>query len=125
MEADSQGLMVNGRDIAVTTCSGGASFRLSGPVRRGCLRRFSTHRRSWRCRISGGDPGPGGTALADKSLGYALAPGCYAWVQAIEGPLVVGGVTLQAGDGLAVSDERELAFTAPGGKGDFLLFDLA
>lgn len=66
-----------------------------------------------------------GTVLADKSLEYKLADGRHVWVQAIEGPLVVNGVTLKAGDGLAVSDERSLSITAPGGKGDFLLFDLA
>lgn len=66
-----------------------------------------------------------GTVLGDKAIAYPLPTGRHAWIQVIAGPLVVGGTTLQPGDGLAVSDERELTITAPGGTGDFLLFDLA
>lgn len=59
-----------------------------------------------------------------KPLTYALAEGRHAWVQVIAGPVTVNGQQLEAGDGLAVSDERELVISTQA-AGDFLLFDLA
>lgn len=65
-------------------------------------------------------------ARAAKETTYrrALAPGRHAWVQVARGSIDVGGRTLAAGDGLAVSDERELVIRATPGA-EFLLFDLA
>lgn len=61
--------------------------------------------------------------VKDSSVAYTLAPARHAWVQVISGPVTVNGTTLQAGDGLAISDETTLDFS--GSAGDFLLFDLA
>ncbi len=57
-------------------------------------------------------------------LRHALAEGRGAWVQAVRGSLVVNGVRLAPGDGLAVEDERVLEIAGEP-AGDFLLFDLA
>ena len=57
---------------------------------------------------------------------HALAPGRHAWVQAVRGELTVNGVPLRAGDGAAISDERELVLAGTGrGEGEALVFDLA
>ncbi len=48
----------------------------------------------------------------------------HSWVQIVRGSLVLNGVTLQAGDGAAVSEEPLLSFSA-GDDSEFLLFDLA
>jgi len=50
--------------------------------------------------------------------------GRHAWVQVTAGTLDANGEMLQAGDGLAVSDERNLVFSSVDG-GELLLFDLA
>lgn len=65
-----------------------------------------------------------GKLTADKGLNYTLAPGRHAWVQVVEGPITLNGVTLEAGDGAAVSEEQALSFSAKD-KGHLLLFDLA
>lgn len=54
---------------------------------------------------------------------HTLAPGRNAWVQVTQGPIKVNGVTLQTGDGAAISDETQLTLTADS-LGDALLFDL-
>jgi quercetin 2,3-dioxygenase len=60
------------------------------------------------------------------TLHRALAPGRYAWVQVARGSMVLNGQSLAAGDGAAISDERELSFTADGtAPAEFLFFDLA
>lgn len=61
-----------------------------------------------------------------ETLKQSIAPGRHAWVQVARGSLTVNGATLQEGDGAAISEERELSFSAPGPDGgEFLLFDLA
>lgn len=55
--------------------------------------------------------------LDDKALRHA-------WVQVVKGALDVNGVSMKAGDGLAVSDEKNWEFKA-GAEAEFLLFDLA
>jgi len=65
-----------------------------------------------------------GKLTPEKSLNYTLASGRHAWVQVVEGPVTLNGVTLESGDGAAVSDEKELAFSTSS-KGHLLLFDLA
>jgi len=66
-----------------------------------------------------------GTILPDQPVTYELAEGRHAWLQVIAGPVVVNGQKLEKGDGLAVSNEKQLTITAQAEKGDFLLFDLA
>ncbi len=60
-----------------------------------------------------------------RSADLTLSPGRHLWVQVLEGSLDVNGKSLQAGDGLAASDETAFRF-APAGKGpaEFLVFDL-
>jgi redox-sensitive bicupin YhaK (pirin superfamily) len=59
-----------------------------------------------------------------KSVTHTLAPGRHAWLQVARGGLTVNGQTLNAGDGLAASDESSLTIRA-GSDSEFLLFDLA
>ena len=66
-----------------------------------------------------------GTLLPGQPLRYDLAAARHAWVQVIAGPVAVNGQKLEAGDGLAISEETQLILTAQAEKGDFLLFDLA
>lgn len=56
---------------------------------------------------------------------HALAPGRHAWLQVVSGNVVAGGNTLEAGDGLAVSDETKLTIEGAGETAEVLLFDLA
>jgi hypothetical protein len=57
-------------------------------------------------------------------VAHALRPGRHAWIQVARGALVVNGVALAAGDGVAASDEARLDVVATGGA-ELLLFDLA
>jgi redox-sensitive bicupin YhaK (pirin superfamily) len=55
-----------------------------------------------------------------------LAPGRHAWVQVVSGDAEVNGMAITTGDGVAVSDEREVALRGVGASGaELLLFDLA
>lgn len=56
---------------------------------------------------------------------HALAPGRHAWLQVVSGNVVAGGNTLEAGDGLAVSDETKLTIEGSDETAEVLLFDLA
>jgi redox-sensitive bicupin YhaK (pirin superfamily) len=60
-----------------------------------------------------------------EAVRHALAPGRHAWVQVARGEATVNGKALSAGDGAAISDEREVAIEGRGGGGELLLFDLA
>ena len=51
-------------------------------------------------------------------------PAPHAWLQVLGGALTLNGQSLSAGDGAAVSEERELVIEA-GRDAEFLLFDLA
>lgn len=57
-------------------------------------------------------------------LVHELRPGRHAWIQVARGTVAVNGLSLQAGDGAAVSAERTLDLDA-GARAEFLLFDLA
>lgn len=61
---------------------------------------------------------------AETTYRHALAKGRHAWIQVARGSVDVAGRALSQGDGLAVSDERELLIRAAPGA-EFLLFDLA
>ncbi|HEY6001529.1 MAG TPA: pirin family protein [Anaeromyxobacter sp.] len=67
------------------------------------------------------------TGLADgESVRHALAPGRHAWVQVARGELSLNGQPLRAGDGAAVSAERELVLAGGGPDGaEALVFDLS
>ncbi|HYD42661.1 MAG TPA: pirin family protein [Anaeromyxobacter sp.] len=67
------------------------------------------------------------TLLADRqAVEHPLAPGRHAWVQVARGAVELNGVSLSAGDGAAVSDERLLKLTGRGpGEAELILFDLA
>ena len=55
---------------------------------------------------------------------YAIKPGRHAWVQVARGAVTVNGQSMEAGDGAAVSEERQLEIAAKQAS-DILLFDLA
>jgi redox-sensitive bicupin YhaK (pirin superfamily) len=60
---------------------------------------------------------------AGESVGHELAPGRRAWVQGVRGAVRLGDVRLSAGDGAAISDERELRLRAEE-PAELLVFDL-
>jgi len=64
-----------------------------------------------------------GVAQNGSTLTHELE-GRRAWVQVVRGRVEVNGVTLNEGDGAAVSDEAALSISAPGGEGEVLVFDL-
>jgi redox-sensitive bicupin YhaK (pirin superfamily) len=61
------------------------------------------------------------TVLDGETVKYGMQPGRYAWIQIARGSMNVNGTALQAGDGVAVSDERQVNLS---GNGEALLFDL-
>jgi hypothetical protein len=61
-----------------------------------------------------------------ETISYPIPKGRHAWVQNAAGQIDVNGMTLEEGDGLAVSDEASLTLRGAGaGGGELLLFDLA
>jgi redox-sensitive bicupin YhaK (pirin superfamily) len=60
----------------------------------------------------------------DQEISYELPAGRHAWTQVVRGELALNGASLQAGDGAAISDERQIRMQASVGAG-VLLFDLA
>ena len=59
-----------------------------------------------------------------QGLTRDLAPGRHAWLQVLRGETALNGSTLKAGDGAAISDERQLALEAAK-EAELMLFDLA
>ena len=59
-----------------------------------------------------------------RSVRHELSPGRHAWLQVARGKVVVSGRELEAGDGLAASDEPSLEIRALAGS-ELILFDLA
>jgi hypothetical protein len=59
-----------------------------------------------------------------ESVTHALAAGRVAWLQVARGALVVNGMDLEEGDGLAIERESSLAIEGRSGGAEFLLFDL-
>jgi quercetin 2,3-dioxygenase len=65
------------------------------------------------------------TLLDDgQCVTHTLAPARRAWVQVVRGAVDVNGKALAAGDGAAISNEREAAITALADGSEVLLFDL-
>jgi redox-sensitive bicupin YhaK (pirin superfamily) len=56
---------------------------------------------------------------------HTIAPGRHAWVQLARGAGTVNGLAVKAGDGVALSAEREVSLAVASGEAEFLLFDLA
>jgi redox-sensitive bicupin YhaK (pirin superfamily) len=61
---------------------------------------------------------------AGEGAEHALAPGRHAWLHVARGEVESQGVTLGAGDALAISDEHSIDLRAKG-SAEVLLFDLA
>jgi redox-sensitive bicupin YhaK (pirin superfamily) len=59
-----------------------------------------------------------------QSLEHAIQPGRHAWLQVVRGAVDVDNQSLQAGDGIALSDERSLTLSSPEAA-EVMLFDLA
>ena len=66
-----------------------------------------------------------GSILAkDEAVSHHLVENRYGWLQVVKGKLEINGETLNASDGAAISDERELKIKALEDETEFLLFDL-
>lgn len=64
------------------------------------------------------------TLLADgQSVSYAVKGGRKGWLHVARGAAAVNGLTLKAGDGVAISAEESLTISSPS-SGEVLLFDL-
>ncbi len=59
-----------------------------------------------------------------ESVPVALEEGRHLWVQAVRGEAEVNGHRLEAGDGLAASDEKELTIRGAGREAELLVFEL-
>lgn len=61
-----------------------------------------------------------------NELTYTLQPGRHAWLQVLRGVVQLAGTELQAGDGVAISEETQLVLTGSGhGHSEVMLFDLS
>lgn len=58
------------------------------------------------------------------ALTYSLEPGRHAWLQVLRGRVDLGGESLAAGDGAAISDETELNLLSHDAS-ELMLFDLS
>jgi redox-sensitive bicupin YhaK (pirin superfamily) len=61
---------------------------------------------------------------AGEEISQPIAPGRHAWVQVARGAVRLNGKELTAGDGAAISDEKNLTFQAIA-PSEVLLFDLS
>lgn len=64
------------------------------------------------------------TLAPGEQLSYQLKPGRYAWIQAARGAVTLNGLTMEAGDGAAASEEERIDIRA-NDAAELLLFDLA
>ena len=55
---------------------------------------------------------------------HTLAKNRHAWIQIVKGKVDLNGETLTAGDGAAISDEKNLQIKSLEDETEFLLFDL-
>jgi redox-sensitive bicupin YhaK (pirin superfamily) len=65
-----------------------------------------------------------GTLEQGTETRYVLPTGRHAWLQVVRGTVAAGGLSLQAGDGLAVSDETALPIRART-QAEVMIFELA
>jgi len=59
-----------------------------------------------------------------EQISHVLQGGRKAWLQMVQGSVVVNGLTVHVGDGVAISDEEKVEIAAQE-EAEFLLFDLA
>ena len=60
-----------------------------------------------------------------QTVPHTFETGRYGWLQLTSGQLLVNDTVLQAGDGVAISDEKTVSISSTGSeKAEFLLFDL-
>lgn len=64
------------------------------------------------------------TVQSQKSVYLAIPPEKHIWLQQMRGTGVVGGYSLAAGDGLAISDEAMMEYQATS-ESEILVFELA
>ncbi|MFB8790031.1 MAG: pirin family protein [Potamolinea sp.] len=60
----------------------------------------------------------------NQGISYTLKPQRHAWVQIARGTISLNGLSLEKGDGVAISEETDLVIEATT-DAEFLLFDLA
>lgn len=60
----------------------------------------------------------------NQHLSHHFSKGRHGWLQIVHGSIEVEGQTIQAGDGLSISDKNEITVKAQDAS-EFLLFDLA
>jgi len=58
-----------------------------------------------------------------QTIKHSFAPERYGWLQVLRGQATVNGIPMAAGDGLAISEEKEIDVTAQG-SADVMFFDL-
>jgi redox-sensitive bicupin YhaK (pirin superfamily) len=58
-----------------------------------------------------------------QTIKHSFAPERYGWLQLLRGQATVNGIPMAAGDGLAISVEKEIDVTAQG-SADVMFFDL-
>lgn len=66
-----------------------------------------------------------GVLEAGERASLEIAPGRHAWVHVARGSVELGGKTLVAGDGAALSKELRVELAGRAGGGEVLVFDLA
>jgi redox-sensitive bicupin YhaK (pirin superfamily) len=62
---------------------------------------------------------------AGQAVRHQLAPGRHGWVQVARGEASVNGTAVKAGDGVALSQEADVAVAVSTGEAELLVFDLA
>jgi hypothetical protein len=60
----------------------------------------------------------------NQRVSYSLQPQRHAWVQVARGGITLNGLSLEKGDGAAISNETDVVIEATT-DAEFLLFDLA
>jgi redox-sensitive bicupin YhaK (pirin superfamily) len=98
---------------------------------------FGDARRGGLKLVASGDGRDGSLAIHQQADLYAsildenataeheFADGRFGWLQLAKGGLEIGGLTMQAGDGAKIGDERLVSVKALAPGTEFLLFDLA
>lgn len=102
-------------------------------------KRFENEEKSGRLRLIAAPDGRDGAVTVnqdaslyaarlgrDVTVRHEFPPGRHGWLQVAGGGVAVNGVPLRAGDGAAISGEREIEITGQdGAESEVLLFDLA
>lgn len=59
-----------------------------------------------------------------EEINYSMTPDRHSWIQVARGNVKLNGISLKAGDGVAVTDEKSLVFSSAK-ESEVLLFDLS